>query len=267
MNAYLSVENVHFAFGQRTVLKDVNCTLTHGEIVSIVGPNGAGKTTLLRCMLALLQPSKGYVRLDGTVITQVPRRVRAVKQGYVPQQSNPAFQLTVIEMILLGRKPHMRLGPRQHDMAIVESLIDYLELRPLAQRSVSELSGGERQKVMLARALAQEPDALFLDEPTAALDIRHQIEVMERLYELAKAQNKLVVLIMHDLELAARYSDRLLLMHDNGIFAAGGPHEVITRDSLRVVYGVEAEISPGRFGPKISVLSAADRRAGDLAAN
>jgi iron complex transport system ATP-binding protein len=257
MSIYLSVENVHFAFGRRPVLRDVNCSMARGEIVSIVGPNGAGKTTLLRCMLALLHPAKGCVRLDDTIITQVPRRIRAVKQGYVPQQSSLAFQLTVVETILLGRKPHMRLGPRQHDLVIVEDLIDYLELRPLAQRPVNELSGGERQKVMLARALAQEPHALFLDEPTAALDIRHQLEVMERLCELAKTQNKLIVLIMHDLELAARYSDRLFLMYNGGIFAAGSPQQVVTEDNLRVVYGVEAEIKPGRFGPKIDLVSAA----------
>jgi iron complex transport system ATP-binding protein len=252
--SYLTVRNLGFSYRRNRVLRGVNCTLNPGEVVSVIGPNGAGKTTLLRCMLALQRPSEGSVVLEGTEIERIPRRIRAVKQGYVPQQTRSTFGLTVMEMVLLGRKPHMRFDPSQRDLAVVEALLVYMNLLPMAERTVDELSGGERQKVMLARALAQEPDALFLDEPTSALDIRHQIEVMERLRDLVRDQNKLVVMILHDLALAARYSDRLLLLHQGHVHAIGSAVEVLTPTNLRAVYGVEAQVRNGRFGPEISVL-------------
>ncbi|MCS6826640.1 MAG: ABC transporter ATP-binding protein [Caldilinea sp.] len=253
----LEVDSLYFHYRDRPVLQGVTCSMQPGEVIGIIGPNGAGKSTLLKCMLALLKPQRGQVRWEGIDIRSIGRKRRATLQGYVPQQAIVTFRVPVMEMVLLGRKPYIRFAPRARDFAVVESILHYLNLHEMAHRPVIELSGGERQKVMLARALAQEPAALFLDEPTAALDIAHQLEVLSLVQKLAHDQGKLVVLVLHDLALAARFSDRLLLMEQGRIFASGLPSSVLTTDNLRRVYGVEAEVRPGRFGPEITVIGLA----------
>lgn len=251
----LEVDSLHFHYHNRPVLKGVDCSMQPGEVISILGPNGAGKSTLLKCMLALLNPQRGQVRWQEVDIRSIGRKRLATLQGYVPQQAVVTFRVSVMEMVLLGRKPYIRFAPRARDFAVVESILQYLNLQEMAHRPITELSGGERQKVMLARA--QEPSALFLDEPTAALDIAHQMEVLSFVQKLAHDQGKLVLLVLHDLALAARFSDRLLLMDQGWIFASGTPSFVLTTDNLRRVYGVEAEVHSGRFGPEITVIDLA----------
>lgn len=219
----LEVDSLRFRYRRRPILEDITCSLQPGEVISILGPNGAGKSTLLKCMLALLKPQHGEVRWQGCNIHSIARRQRAMLQGYVPQQAAISFRMSVMDMVLLGRKPYIRFAPRSRDFAVVESVLQYLHLQEMAHRPVTELSGGERQKVMLARALAQEPAALFLDEPTAALDVAHQLEVLSLVQDLAHNQGKLVVLVLHDLGLAARFSDRVLLMKQGRIFADSPP--------------------------------------------
>lgn len=250
----LSVENLAFGYGSRSVLRGITCTAHAGEVVSLLGPNGAGKTTLLKCMLGLLRPQRGAVCWQGEDIRTLERTRRATIQGYVPQQASSVARISVIETVLMGRKPFFNYAPRTRDFAVVEEILAWLNLTPLGERLVPELSGGERQKVFLARALAQEPASLYLDEPTAALDIAHQIEVLDRLREIAHNQNKLVVLVMHDLTLAARYSDRLLLLCNGQIHASGTPQDVLTPANLRHVYHVEAQVAQGTCGLQVTAI-------------
>lgn len=230
--------------------------LNKGEVASIVGPNGAGKTTLLKSMASILPPQKGTVRIGGVDVRSIKPSDLAKIQAYVPQQASSGFALTVMETVMLGRKPYLRWGVSKEDLHIVESLLSELHLDRYAARYMDELSGGERQKALIARALAQQPDMLLLDEPTSALDIRHQIEVLEIVRSLAKQSGILVVLILHDLELAARYSDLIYMLRDGRIFASGKPEEVFTTPNMEAVYGVRMEIEHAVHGMKLTAIEA-----------
>lgn len=229
-------------------------SLNKGEVASIVGPNGAGKTTLLKSMASILPPRKGAVHIGGADVRSIKPADLAKIQAYVPQQASNSFPLTVMETVMLGRKPYIRWGVKAQDLLIVENLLADLRLERYAARYMDELSGGERQKVLIARALAQQPDMLLLDEPTSALDIRHQLEVLEIVRGLAKQSGMLVVLILHDLELAARYSDVVHMLKDGTVFASGSPEEVFTAPHMEAVYGVRMEIEQSANGLKMTAV-------------
>lgn len=238
----IQVQHLHFAYEHRVVLQDISFTVPEGEILSLLGPNGSGKTTLLRCFNKILYPQQGRVLVKGQPLGHTPLRELAKLIGYVPQQEAVTFPFSVFETVLMGRRPHVgwRLG--SHDLEIVQACLRSLNLEHLSQRQITALSGGERQRVAIARALAQEPQILLLDEPTSSLDLRHQLEVMETVAGLVKSRNMTAVLAMHDLNLAARFSDQIVLLHHGHLFCAGHPGTVLTRDNIRTVYGVEAEI-------------------------
>jgi len=229
-------------------------SMSRGDVVSIIGPNGAGKTTLLKSIASILPPNRRKVWLDARDVRSFSANELAKNQGYVPQHSSFGFPLTVLETILLGRKPYIKWGITAEDMRIVADIMEKLQLSSMSERYLDELSGGERQKVLIARALAQEPKVLLLDEPTSALDIRHQLEVLELVRELARQRQVLVVLILHDLELAARYSDHIYLLKDGKIFASGRPEEVFTPSHIEQVYGVQVEITPSSHGLKMTAI-------------
>ncbi|WP_235782004.1 ABC transporter ATP-binding protein [Paenibacillus senegalensis] len=250
----LAVKDLAFAYGQGDTIRGIEASWRQGQFVSIVGPNGAGKTTLIKCLASIYKTRQGTVELEGQPLAAIPPRERAKKIGYVPQNTAMSFPLTVMETVLLGRKPYVRWGISRKDLDLVQHILEDLQLSDMADRYVDELSGGERQKVFIARALAQQPDVLLLDEPIAALDIRHQLSVLEKVKELVRRDQKLAIMILHDLELASRYSDHIVLLRKGEIFAAGAPADVLTESHLQEVYGVKTRVEPGEYGLKITAI-------------
>lgn len=251
---FVNIEGLSFGYRTTIILHEIEMGLNKGEVVSIVGPNGAGKTTLLKSVASILPLQKGTVQIGGVDVRSIKPAELAKIQAYVPQQASSGFPLTVMETVMLGRKPYIRWGVREKDLRIVESLLAELRLTRYAERYMDELSGGERQKVLIARALAQQPQMLLLDEPTSALDIRHQLEVLQIVRDLAKRAGMLVVLILHDLELAARYSDVVYMLKDGAVFAGGKPQEVFTAANMETVYGVRMEIEQAVHGMKMTAV-------------
>ncbi|MCT1402995.1 ABC transporter ATP-binding protein [Paenibacillus sp. p3-SID867] len=251
---FVKITDLSFGYHSNFILRGIRMSLEKGEVVSIVGPNGAGKTTLLKSIASILPPKKGKVWIDGKDVYSLKRRDLAKIQAYVLQHAASGFPLTVMETVMLGRKPYIRWGVTSEDLHIVGKLLSDLHLDCYATRYVDELSGGERQKVLIARALAQQPDLLLLDEPTSALDIRHQLEVLELVRKLAKHSGILVILILHDLELAARYSDRIYMLKDGQVFTSGRPEEVFTCTNMERVYGVKMEIVSETHGLKMTAI-------------
>ncbi len=236
----VKVRGVEFSFNGAQVLKGIDLTVEKGEVLGIVGPNGSGKTTLLRCINRILKPKTGTILLDGYDLSGIGQEGIAKRVGYVPQTENKAFPATVFDTVLMGRKPHINWRPGDRDLNIVSEIIRKLGLESLAMRDVNELSGGQKQKVVMARALAQEPQVLLLDEPTSSLDLKHQMEVMN----IAKSQTSegvSVVMAIHDLSLAARYSDKMIMLKDGYIHHAGGK-EILTPDNIESVYEVKVTV-------------------------
>ncbi len=217
---------------------DVGLSIQPARCTAVLGPNGSGKSTLLRLLLGTLPPAAGEVRLGGRGIAEWSRRELGRTVGVVPQQEEITFPITVRDLVTMGRYPHIGplrpLGPA--DRAAVEAALDRCDVAHLAERPVQALSGGERQRARVARALAQEPAALVLDEPTLALDIRHEMRIFELVHELARGGTTVVV-VTHDLNLAARYADVLVLMDCGRVVATGAPAEVLERDRLERIYG------------------------------
>lgn len=249
----LAAERLTVAFGETVVLAEITARVEAGELVGLVGPNAAGKTTLVRALAGLLRPAQGEVTIDGRPLPSVGRRERARKIAYLPQAAQPHWPIAVERVVALGRQPH--LGPWQSptaaDRTAVEQALDSAELTRLAKRPVVELSAGERARVMLARALAGEPLLLLADEPVAQLDPYHQIRVMELFRDRAAAGLGILV-VLHDLTLAARFCDRLIMLDQGRIAAAGPARAVLTPELLARVYGIVAEI--GSRGGEIFVV-------------
>ena len=236
----LRVEGLSFAYGDREVLTDLAFKLAPGELVALLGINGSGKSTLLKNLNGILKPNRGTVLVDGMSITGLSPRDLAKAVGYMPQQSN-GVAATVFDAVLLGRKPHIRFEVSDHDLKVVADTLRLLGLTDYALRSTEKLSGGELQKVIIARALAQEPEILLLDEPISHLDIRNQIETMSLLRRISRDMDLVVVVVLHDLSMAARFADRFIMLKSGHIHAEGDLH-VITPDTIRNVYGIEATV-------------------------
>ncbi len=244
---YLQAQGLNCGYlinGRHSVLRQVDLSLSPGEMVALIGPNGAGKTTLLRALSRLLRPQAGRVLLKGRDIWQLSARQVAQQIGRVPQTAAMAWPYTVEQVVRMGRFPHRHwLSPLNScDAAIVEQALIRLELQPLRRRPVNTLSGGEQQRVLIARALAQEPSVLLLDEPIANLDINHQHQVLALVRDLAHSAHLAILLAIHNLELAARYCDRLILLHHGQIWRAGPPAEVLDVNHLRTVFGIETHL-------------------------
>ncbi|NLL95159.1 MAG: ABC transporter ATP-binding protein [Thermoplasmatales archaeon] len=238
----INVNGVAFSYSSTPVLKDINLDLEGNEFVSIIGPNGVGKSTLIHCMNKILTPTEGVVMINGEDIKGIPLKELAKKLAYVPYSGGDAFPLKVVDTVLMGRHPHNKWKSLDSDLDIVYDTLKLLRIEHLAMRQFNELSAGQHQKVMLARGIVQEPRLLLLDEPTANLDIRHQIEVTKLLKELSVAKDMLVVMISHDLNIASKFSDRMILMHEGTIFAVGTPEEVLTEENIRIVYKVDSNV-------------------------
>lgn len=247
MTALLQAQTVSFAYEKEQVVLDaVDVSIPAGTLTGIVGPNGCGKSTLLRLLCGLLQPQTGRVLMDGAELSRLSGRARARRLAFLPQAVNPAFAMSVFEVVCLGRYPHAGpfggLGPKDFDVA--RRCLRDTETEHLRARDFLSLSGGERQRVLLASILAQEPEMLLLDEPTSALDIHHEAEVFALLRQLA-AHGYGVGVVTHDLNAAAQYCGRILLLGAaHGVVAAGAPEEVFREAALCAAYG--AAIRVGR---------------------
>jgi iron complex transport system ATP-binding protein len=252
--AALTCEDLRVRLGGRAVLAGVSLELGRGEVLGLAGANGAGKTTLLRAVSGVLRPDAGRITLGGRALADWGRRELARRIAVVAQETAFAFPFRAGEVVLMGRSPHLpRIGfegPR--DLAIARAALARVGIEELADRSILELSGGERQLVVLARALAQEPEVLLLDEPTAHLDLRHRLRVLELVRELA-GEGRSALVVSHDLSLAARACDRLALLARGSVLAVGRPAEVLSADSLRRTFAIEADVVPGPDGAPLVV--------------
>jgi iron complex transport system ATP-binding protein len=235
-------------------LGDISLTVERGEIVGLLGANGSGKTTLIRVLAGLLTPRTGQVLLDGRPLASLGRREIARRIAVVPQETHAVFDYSVLEMVLMGRFPH--LGPLTlegpDDLTIARDALSATGALAFETRPFGTLSSGEKQRVVIASALAQSADALFLDEPTAALDLGHQIGVATLLRDLNRTRRTTVLISTHDLSFAAAVCDRAILLAGGRILASGAMHDVVTPESIRAVYGVEADV---QFHPKAGHLT------------
>jgi iron complex transport system ATP-binding protein len=232
----LTVQGVAFHYPNHSVLEDVSFSVGKGELVAVLGTNGTGKTTLLKCMNRILTPAVGAVHIGGESISALSRNLLAQKIGYVEQQRSGS-RMTVFNSVLLGRKPYIQWDITQRDMAIAAQALATLGLSDYALRFLDELSGGELQKVVIARALAQEPEVLLMDEPTSSLDLKNQLEVLKLIRQITRERGIAAVVALHDLNLALRFADRFVLLKEKRIFAAGGA-EVMTPETIEAVYAV-----------------------------
>lgn len=247
----LKVDGLDFSFKDFQVLSGISFEAQKGSIVTILGNNGAGKSTLLKCIAKLLKPKSGVVLIDGRSTDDFSLHQLSKNVAYVPQRYT-TNRITVYEAILLGRKPHFTgLSPSLQDLEKVEIALEIFGLKHLAFRYLDEISGGELQKVVIARAYVQEPKILLLDEPINNLDLKNQVEVLRILKRLSRQDKILVVVILHDLNLAIRFSDSFIFVKDGRIFATGGK-EIITADIISKVYGIDVKVE--RYGDEIFVI-------------
>lgn len=257
----LEIRGVGFSYRSRPALENVIMCVEEGEVVSIVGPNGSGKSTLLKCIDKILKP-KGTIMVDRTDLEKVKLKELAKLLGYVPQSVAQSFPATVFDTVLLGRKPYVGQSVNSRDLEIVSTIISSMGLKDMVLRQTNELSGGERQKVLMARALAQEPQVLLLDEPTSNLDMRHQLEVLGLVRSLVKKKKMAAVMAIHDLNLAAKYSDQIIFLEKGRIYNAGKPAEVITVENIRRIYDVEVDINNNSGNLHIVPIAPVDDNAG-----
>ncbi|AKB29552.1 Iron(III) dicitrate transport ATP-binding protein [Methanosarcina siciliae T4/M] len=236
----LEVDGVEFQYRSKEVLRDIKFHLKMNEILAILGPNGVGKTTLLKCMNAILKPKSGTILIENEDVLKLEQIEIARRLGYVPQHCE-CSRLTSFDAILLGRIPHIKWEITTEDLLLVEATIKRLHLEELALRYIDELSGGELQKIGIARAIAQNPKLLLLDEPTSSLDLKNQLEILDTIREVVRKDDMSAIMTMHDLNLAFRYADKFLFLKDGTIFAAGGIRD-ITPEIIKEVYGVPVAI-------------------------
>jgi iron complex transport system ATP-binding protein len=241
----INLSQVSFSYNETPVLHHINLVVEDGEMVALLGPNGSGKTTLIKLACGVLRPNEGDIYLSGSRLNRLKRREVAQQVAVVPQQFFIPFAFTLREVVLLGRTPFLKAfsDERSSDGQVVENAMDIVGINDLKERYFNELSGGERQKAVLAMALAQEPKLLLLDEPTAHLDINHQVEIIELVQTLNREQRLTVIASMHDLNMAALYFDRLVLLKDGHIFADGLPDEVLTEETIKEVFSAAVQVT------------------------
>lgn len=237
----LNVENLSFHYRSGPeILRQISFSLEEGQFLAILGNNGAGKSTMLKCFNQILRVKGGHVWMDGEDLLTMTHREVARRVAFVSQMI-PSTQMTVHDVVMLGRRPYMQWGFTEEDHRIVHQAMDRLNLSAMRGRFLNELSGGERQKVMLARALAQQPKVLLLDEPTSSLDIQNQYQVLDIVRDICRTSSITAVMVIHDLNLALRFCDRFLLLKDGRVYRSGDS-SILDRQALRDVYGVDAHV-------------------------
>ena len=252
----IDIKNLNYYYGDIPALKDLTFSVTKGDFFIIIGPNGSGKTTLMKLMAGILKPKKGRLKILNRAIGNYTRKDLAKTMAFVPQIMPVDFPFSVIEVVLMGRSPYMgMLGVEQEeDLKIAKQALTFTGVEHLAHRKLDQLSGGEQQRVFIARALCQEPDIILLDEPTASLDLAHQTRLMDLMEKLKKEKGITVVMVSHDINLAAMYSDRLLLLNKGEMVCLGHPEEVLTFRTLEAAYGCTLLVDESPLGkiPRIT---------------
>ncbi len=242
----LEMQNITLGYGKKVVLDHISLSVKCGEMLGIIGPNGTGKSTLIKGICRLLTPKSGHVTIDGHDVATITRTELARLVAVVPQNPNLPDTYTAFEIVLMGRTPHLgRLRfEGMKDFDIAWKAMEMTSTQSLAERRIDEISGGEKQRLTIARALAQEPKLILLDEPTAHLDINYQIETLEFVRKLCREQDVAAVAVLHDLNLAAQYCNRLALLNGGKIHSEGPPEMVITAQNIKEVYGANVCVYP-----------------------
>ncbi|MEI5675913.1 MULTISPECIES: ABC transporter ATP-binding protein [unclassified Nocardioides] len=242
----LRADSVTVGYGEVPVVRDLTFAIPDGKVTTIIGPNGCGKSTMLRTLARLLKPSSGTVLLDGEPIQSLPTREIARRMALLPQTPVAPEGLLVRDLVGRGRHPHQRWFSQwsPEDEAVVESALSMTDTADLRDRALDQLSGGQRQRAWIAMTLAQDTELLLLDEPTTYLDLAHQVEVLDLVTRLNRERGRTVAMVLHDLNLAARYSDHMVVMKDGAIVTQGTPTDVVTAAMLREVFGLDADVLP-----------------------
>ncbi|MCE4060365.1 ATP-binding cassette domain-containing protein [Pandoraea sputorum] len=244
----ITVDNLSKTYGERTVLHDVSVQFPAGKVTSLIGPNGAGKTTLLMTIARLLSPTRGDILIDGVKASDI--RIGDYAKRVATLRQSPEFnlRLTVDELVAFGRFPYSRGVLTDEDHRAIDDAIAFLTLAPIRSAYLDELSGGQRQMAFLAMTIAQQTPCLLLDEPLNNLDIRHAVQIMRALRRLCDEQGRTVILVVHDINFAANYSDHIVAMKGGAVHCAGPVAEIVTEDRLRALYGLDFEITRGKRG-------------------
>ena len=252
------VENITVAAGSKKILNDLSCDAMDNDFLVVIGPNGAGKTTLLRALCGLTPLAGGDIRILDKRLVAYTRKDLAATVALVPQQMNLEFSFSVEETVLMGRSPHLGLLAREEekDYLIARRAMEFTQVDHLRERRLDQLSGGERQRVMIARAICQQPKIMLLDEPTAALDPAHQLIIMQLMQRLREEENMTILMVSHDLNLAAMYGSRILLLKEGRSVRTGPPEKILTPDSLQEAYGCSMHVDthPVTGSPRISLV-------------
>ncbi len=244
---FFEVKGISFSYNSRNVLNGVSFSVQADDVVSILGPNGVGKTTLIKCIDKVLKPAAGSVFIQGSDLHRMNKKEIAKNIGYVAQKSEIS-RTTVFDSVLLGRKPHFDWNTTEKDIRLAGRVLHLLGLDGLALKYVDEISGGEYQLVQIARVLVQQPKVVLLDEPTSSLDLSNQHMIMHLIRSIIKKNHMVAVMIIHDLNLSIRHSDKFVMMKDGLVYAAGG-HEVITPENIKAVYNIDAYVESVRGIP------------------
>lgn len=240
----LTINNLSFGYhAGKAVLDNISLQVEQGEVLGILGPNGTGKTTFIKCINRILQPRSGQVLFDGQDIGMLTQQQIARLMAYVPQYVNSFFPMTVVDAVMMGRLPYAGRSYSEQDKQIVFDILQRMNLEQFAFRSIKEMSGGERQRVFIARAMAQQPRLIILDEPTSSLDLHNQLFILHTIAGLAKKNGISIIMTIHDLNLAAMFCDKLLMLKDTHIFAYGSPQEVLHENNIDVMYKVHTKIT------------------------
>jgi iron complex transport system ATP-binding protein len=254
----IKVHSISFRYHEDWVLQDVTFRVERGEFVGVIGPNGSGKTTLLKALYRLVAPQKGEILFELVPMKKMDRMDIAKRIAVVPQETHLLFPFTVLETVLMGRSPYLGglMFESQKDLEIARKAMEWTNIVPFSERPIDELSGGERKRVFIARALAQEPEVILLDEPTTNLDIHHQIDFLDLILTLNRERGLTIVMASHDMNMASEFCDRLILLQRGRIYKTGRPEEVITRENIESVYGCEVWIDqhPVSGMPRISLM-------------
>ena len=251
MTVRIDIEDLGVSYGDTCIWKNINLTLSEPGLVSILGPNGVGKSTLMYTINKILEPTEGRVLIDGEDVEEMPFKDIAKKVAYVPQSSGETFAMTVMDTVLMGRYPHSGYTVTKEDLEIAADCLMKVHMGDYAMSMFNELSAGQHQRVMVARGLAQEPELLMLDEPTSNLDIYHQISTMRLLRDIAHRRGIIVLVICHDLNVASRFSDRMIMFSQGRIYADGTPEQVITPETIHNGYRVNADVTTVQNRPYV----------------
>ncbi len=256
----IEFKDVTFGYhGGHNVLENINLKIEGPGLVCIIGPNGVGKSTLVKMINKLLKPTKGEVYIEGKPTSEMSQKDIAEYVGFVPAGTMDVFSMTVIDTVLIGRHNKSKWKTTKRDLEVVHRVLDMLDLSDLSMRGFNELSAGQHQRVALARGLAMETPAIILDEPTSNLDVKHQVYVTELLRAIAVQQNKLVIMICHDLNIAARYSHQIIVLNKPGVvYKVGEPNDVMTEETIRDVYGIDCKVIDYDDSPHVILKSAFD---------